>query len=433
MNNMDQIVERLNMLLSSGQYDEILAQTQDLIEEEPNNSVFYLFRGNALRRKGMYPEAVDAFRQAIAFDPNDVLARSSYASLLFEMGDLVNALNASDAAILVEPEFSDPYLISGDILMELGFPEQAVFPYNKAYEMDENFDLGILVATLYAQNNMPEEAIDIFSDLLSKKPDDPVLHFRFGVALLYALQNGASAEMIKGTAKNWREKYHDKLFVQEFSQELVDNHVDYNPLNETSVATLFDSFSEEYDTERPFEPIVNTLKEAIVSKYGEREDLAIADLGCGTGRYAEVLKPYTSELLGVDFSYKMLDKASGKKAYKQLYQSNFKEFLSENRHVFDVLFAVDVLDYTSNLPEAFTSFNMGLKEGGLVLLTLHRNEINGEKEMLYPPFYEIYSEKFIKKVISDAGFDIQSCQEIPSETYKNNAIPRFLYVLRKTK
>lgn len=433
MHNMDQIVRNLDNLLSSEQYDEVLRKTQELLGKEPNNCIFYLFRGDAFRKKGMFQEALEALRQAIVVNPNEALARSSYASLLFEMGDLVGALNASDAGILIDPEFPDPYLISGDVLMEMGFPEEAVFPYNKAYEMNEDRELGILVATIYAQNNMPEEAIDVFSDLLSKNPDDAVLHFRFGVALLYALQNGASAEMIKGTAKNWREKYHDKPFVEEFSQELVDNHVNYNPLNEASVSTLFDSFSEEYNMAVPFEPIVNAFRNAVISKYGERSDLSIADLGCGTGRYAEALKPFASGLLGVDFSYKMLDKASGKKVYKQLYQANFKDFLSENRHVFDALFAVDVLDYTANLEEAFASFNTGLKQGGLLLLTLHRNGVNGEKEMLYPPFFEVYSEKFVKKVVSETGFEIQSCQEIPSEIYKNKEIPRFLYVLQKIK
>lgn len=429
MKTTEETISYLDGLLSSGQYDELLNQTNLSLKDNPNDDILFLFKGNALRHKGMLPEALEAFGRAIFLNPNNALARSSYASVLYETGDLVNALNAADAGILIDPEFSDPYLISGDVLMELGFPEEAVFPYNKAYDIDGEENLGVLVATLYAQNDMLEEAIDVFSSLLSKNPDSPVLQFRFGTALLYALQNGASHEFIKETAKNWREQYHDKPFVEEFSQHLVDNHVGYNPLNTTAVATLFDEFAETYDQELTFEPVVEALKANI----GEQKDLTIADLGCGTGRYAPVLKEFSSSLLGVDVSRKMLDKATKKKLYSQLFQADFKTFLSENKNAFDVIAALDVLDYTPNLPETMSAFVSGLKEGGMALLTLYRNNINGEGEMIYPPFYEIYSEKFVKKTANDAGLDVELCMDIPSENYKNRHIQRLFYLLRKKK
>ena len=427
MKRTEETITDLDNLLSSGQYDELLEQTNLLLKDNPNDDILFLFKGNALRHKGMSAEALQAFAQSILCNPNNALARSSYASTLYETGDLANALNAADAGILIDPEFSDPYLVSGDVLMEMGFPEQAVFPYNKAYDIDGDENLGVLVATLYAQNNMPEEAMDVFSSLISKNPNNPVLHFRYGTALLYALQNGASHEMIKEAAKDWREKYHDKPFVEEFSQQLIDNHVAYNPLNAGSVATLFDTFAESYDGEVPFEPVVQALKANI----GEQKDLTILDAGCGTGRYANVLKEFSSSLLGVDVSRKMLDKAAQKKAYTQLFQADFRDFLSENEGAFDVITALDVLDYTPRLSESFASLSSGLREGGMALLTLYRNNINTEGETIYPPFYEIYSEKFVKKAATDAGFTVKLWQEIPSESYKNSQVQKIFCVLKK--
>ena len=424
-------ISYLDNLLSSGQYDELLTQTNLLLEKNPDDDVLFLFKGNALRHKGQLAEALQAFGQSIFLNPNSALARSSYASVLYEMGDLVNALNAADAGILIDPEFSDPYLISGDALMAMGFPEEAVFPYNKAFDIDQDENLGVLVATLYAQNDMPEEAVDVFSTLISQNPNNPVLQFKFGTALLYALQNGASYEMIKGTAQNWREQYHNKPFVEEFSQQLIDNHVDYNPLNAVSVATLFDIFAEGYATQGAFEPIVNALQENILNQFGERKDLVIADLGCGAGRYADVLKEFSSSLLGVDASHKMLEQATKKKAYVQLLQADFKVFLSENKNAFDVLTALDVLDYTPNLRESLTALYSGLKEGGMALLTFYRNNVNKQEEMIYPPFYEIYSEKFVKRVADDTGFKLKLMQEIPSEGYKNSQIQKIFCVLEK--
>jgi len=93
----------------------------------------------------------------------------------------------------------------------------------------------------------------------------------------------------------------------------------------------------------------------------------VLDLGCGTGLFFKWLKGFSEEVIGVDVSKKMITQAKEKGLQVILADA---ESLPFKREVFDAVFAITVLQLTSNVFKAFSEVFRVLKEGGLFVYTL---------------------------------------------------------------
>lgn len=96
---------------------------------------------------------------------------------------------------------------------------------------------------------------------------------------------------------------------------------------------------------------------------GERTDLNILDLGCGTG---ELSKPYTrsSRVYGVDRDLSVLKYA---KANGLITHCGLVETLSFDDETFDVVLMVDSIEHTESRERAFSEVKRTLKKGGIFL------------------------------------------------------------------
>ena len=289
------LIERFDVLEQSGQYDALLQEIDSYMNDNPDFPPLYFYRGNVLRYKGDLQGALSAYRWAILLDPNDIKARTNYAATLFDLKDYVGALNAADAAILMAPEYPDPYLICGNILSLLGFPEQAMYPYHHAYEfMPDNIPLGAYVAELYSQQEEPEDAVKLMMKLLEKQEKNGALHLQMACMLCFFMQNGVPLKDVEAWTGEWM-----KVFSSAFSREVYDNimrhNLDYTPINAGILARAFDDIANVFDTSAEEEAIsfINVLESAMHSYLAGRKDLTVLDIGCGTGLAAYPVREYT--------------------------------------------------------------------------------------------------------------------------------------------
>ncbi len=173
MENMEQIVDHLNNLNVSGQYAEVLNETQNYLATEKEEPVFWILQGNALYGLERLEEALSAFGEAIRLDPMNVEARSNYGSTLFALGRYVDALNACDAAILTDRDFAPAYLNAANCLMALGHDDHAVYALNHAFKLDpQNMELGLKTAEMLTEIGEYEMAKETFF-AVAKLPDAP--------------------------------------------------------------------------------------------------------------------------------------------------------------------------------------------------------------------------------------------------------------------
>jgi len=131
----------------------------------------------------------------------------------------------------------------------------------------------------------------------------------------------------------------------------------------------YDRWSEVYDSE--INPLI-VLEEPIVDRLlGSIAGLAVADIGCGTGRHALRLAAAGARVTGVDFSRGMLDKARAKPGADRVtfVEHDLARPLPLPDRSFDRVLCALVVDHVADLPGLFTQLARICKPGGRIIVT----------------------------------------------------------------
>lgn len=91
--------EQVAALVASGQLQAAWGQLQTLAKTHPHHAPIYRLQGGVLRQAGHLEEALAAFRQALALDPDDSQAHTGAARCLHFQGQLPQALIHFRAAL----------------------------------------------------------------------------------------------------------------------------------------------------------------------------------------------------------------------------------------------------------------------------------------------------------------------------------------------
>ena len=156
---------------------------------------------------------------------------------------------------------------------------------------------------------------------------------------------------------------------------------DPETLTPTYIRTLFDQYADRFDTD-----LVGTLKyqapglvAALLSACGVAEGSAdLLDLGCGTGLSGLALKPFARGLDGVDLSPAMVAKARARGIYGDLAVDEAAAFLVQAGKSWDVIAAVDMLNYIGDLTPMFRAAAARLRPGGLLAGTVEKRLEGGQ-------------------------------------------------------
>jgi len=113
-----------------------------------------------------------------------------------------------------------------------------------------------------------------------------------------------------------------------------------------------------------------------VPDIGGKERIDILDLGCGTGLAAPLFHPYASRLVGLDVTHAMLDIAGlrtddeGHELYSEYVEKDLRHYLlSQQEPSFDLIIAIDTLNYVGGLTPVFDGIAKSLRPGGIFVMT----------------------------------------------------------------
>jgi predicted TPR repeat methyltransferase len=144
------------------------------------------------------------------------------------------------------------------------------------------------------------------------------------------------------------------------------------------IRALFDQYADRFDRD-----LTDTLKyrapqavAALLEQCAAWEG-AVLDLGCGTGLSGMALKPFARTLEGVDLSPGMVAKARARGLYDALSVGEVKVFLETTERIWDLIAAVDVLNYIADLRPVFSASAQRLSSGGLFAGTVEKREEGG--------------------------------------------------------
>lgn len=144
-----------------------------------------------------------------------------------------------------------------------------------------------------------------------------------------------------------------------------------------------DNFSFEWDKHKQtqFDSISGINESETMFKQKTGIDLAglngklVLDVGCGSGRYMEIVQKYGGHIVGIDLSYSVdvAFKNLGIKENVHVIQADvFK--LPFKKEIFDYIFSIGVLHHTPNTKKAFECLPKLLKKGGEIAIWVYSNE-----------------------------------------------------------
>jgi tetratricopeptide (TPR) repeat protein len=121
-------------------------------------------------------KAVDALRQAILLDPQNVSLYVQFATIAAKHQSFQIGINVVNDGINLVPNAAQLYFARGVLHVQLAEYDQAEEDFGKAYELDPSQSLTVAAQGLAAmQRNDLARALDDVQKKLAQKPDDPIL------------------------------------------------------------------------------------------------------------------------------------------------------------------------------------------------------------------------------------------------------------------
>jgi predicted TPR repeat methyltransferase len=171
----------------------------------------------------------------------------------------------------------------------------------------------------------------------------------------------------------------------------------------------FSSFYESNVCEELYYEGPERLQNLIKSVIGDREALAVLDLGCGTGLAGVRLKPLAAQMVGVDLSPEMIELARARNLYDRFDVAEITEWLNRSQDRFDLIVACDALIYFGDLRQVAAPAAKRLNPGGVFAFTLERDDRY--------PFHLTDSGRYahhpshVAEVAAEAGLSVARSEE----------------------
>ena len=241
------------------------------------------------------------------------------------------------------------------------YPQAALWAEQASAMAPDSPQLKHLMAEALAYNGQYEEAVALYTELLTQEPDNTdFLHDR-----LLAYINTAQTALAQQDAERLVALAPDNETFTYYASMLNGETPATQPAS--VVTRLFDTSAAQFD-----QHLIGNLQytlpqdvaQWILDWYPDKK-VDVLDLGCGTGLLGASLGPLKGVIVGVDLSTKMIEKAAQRGVYAQFNQVNVLDALQATPEShYDVITALDVLIYVGDLSTVIPHAHRILTPGG---------------------------------------------------------------------
>ncbi|HEX4137650.1 MAG TPA: tetratricopeptide repeat protein [Bryobacteraceae bacterium] len=166
--------------------DVAVQQYSRLVTSKPNSAFDHLRLGDAYLQKGDTQQAVSEIQTAKNLNPKDAQSNAMLGLALNKVGKDADAEQAYKAALALQPQNALvknnlAYLMAekgGNLNDALRLAQEA------SRQQPDNTTLADTVAFIYLKKNLPDSAIQILSNVTRKNPKEPVFRYHLAMALL---------------------------------------------------------------------------------------------------------------------------------------------------------------------------------------------------------------------------------------------------------
>jgi len=153
-------------------------------------------------------------------------------------------------------------------------------------------------------------------------------------------------------------------------------------LRDRAIQHIYKNFAASYES-RMLEDLKyagpQRMIEAVDSVIGDKGEMAVLDLGCGSGLAGITFRPRAASLAGVDLSPDMVELARARNLYDSLEVAEVTAWLDSGDALFDLVVSTDVIIYFGDLAGIVTAVARRLKPGGVFAFSTERGS--------RPPFH----------------------------------------------
>jgi predicted TPR repeat methyltransferase len=295
-----------------------------------------------LFEQGKFAEA-EKFAQSLTQGyPQHPFGWKLLGAALMQQDKAADALKPMQMAATLAPSDAEAISNLGGTLEKLGHLVHAEACYQRALEVQPGFSAAIenLIEVLVAQKKYKEAA--------------PLMRQRLGTEP-----------------------------VSEYMQHLLamyeGQHTETAPAG--YVTEVFDGYADKFDTHLQ-DTLGYKVPQLLVDLVGAHQawtdkSSRVLDLGCGTGLVGLALAEKTANLVGVDLSAKMLEKAQARGLYQRLVCADILSTMrQEPEGSYDLIVSADVFIYVGRIDDVVTEARRLLRPGGLFAFSI---------ETLLPP------------------------------------------------
>jgi predicted TPR repeat methyltransferase len=159
-----------------------------------------------------------------------------------------------------------------------------------------------------------------------------------------------------------------------------------------------------------------------------------ADLGCGTGFSGLAFREYVQELVGVDMSPEMVEKARRRGCYDRLVVGDIAAALDLGSD-YNLVFACDVFVYLGDLLLVFCQVYESLAKAGIFIFSTELLANASSKNVpfqLHSCARFAHSRRYIESLANNSGFTTLAMKHCPIRKNQGVDVDGLLVVLQKT-
>jgi tetratricopeptide (TPR) repeat protein len=151
---------------------------------DPHSADLLLYRGNLSLHEKSYRQAVEAYRQALAVQPESVEAYCNLGRALAALDDRQGALGSYDGALKIQPGLKGALRSKLDLLREMRRFGDALECCRRLLSLDEgDFDAHIVMGNVLYEAKRFAEAATCYERAIGLNPQCAEAHFNRGTAL----------------------------------------------------------------------------------------------------------------------------------------------------------------------------------------------------------------------------------------------------------
>lgn len=400
---LDEVPDNVNVLgnlgivcRDLGNLDEALEYGHKAVTIGPSDPAQHLNLGAIYEAKYDLAQARSCYEKCLELSPAHPKALNNLGKIMHLQGDVNGARTFFNRALSVEPQYPMALNNLGVLLSEQGEHENAAEHLQKSHELEpENQETLFNLAGVFNCLGEKEKAGNLLQKLVELNPKHSSAKHLLA-ALRGESTEAAPREYIVDTFDRYAERFDEHL------QKKLG-----------------------YDV-----PLV--LAEMIEKAYETPHFSQVLDLGCGTGLSGAAFAPFTGELVGVDLSEKMLEKARQKDIYTLLANEEVLTFMQETGTKYDLFIATDLFIYIGMLDPIFAAISGCAQPGAMVACSIERHD-GDEEYVLRESGRYAQRPDYLESVAAKHGFGVRLQKEHTIRKENGQWIAGNVYILHNLK